>query len=363
MKAVLLFFLIVAVIQQAAGWRKNSKTSDQDILQVGKEDLQQFETAQDVLAAFDSNSDSRNVAPELPSSSSCFFLALKQLPTSSPCESLAHSDSQRSEIAVRMALCEIGSAQSARTPKECLDWEQKRGQVAFCVEALSRSPQYWASYSGYLREIVTHCSTFRRWADIELARDLHKASTSILHDFVSRLKRYEETRSRRQDAEVHRTQDQQAALASLLLKLQSLASNFDQIQQGRELRLTTLQTGLETVSSDLQNLPEVLKVALSQLARRHEDSLREILQRNEAALVSTVDLHRDHLRSALEDLNEGIRSTFKDLTEAVASVSSELTVLKQTSQSAKDIIIDAQQVSYVLHKFTSYPKSTHYLRA
>jgi len=37
-------------------------------------------------------------------------------------------------LAVKMALCEIATAESARPPKECVEWEKKRGKVSFCIE-------------------------------------------------------------------------------------------------------------------------------------------------------------------------------------------------------------------------------------
>ncbi|GAA5993930.1 hypothetical protein JCM5350_005479 [Sporobolomyces pararoseus] len=195
---------------------------------------------------------------------------------------------------------------------------------------------------------VTHCSTFRRWADIELARDLHKASTSVLHDFVSRLKRYEEARSRRQDEEVHSTRDLQAALTSLLAKLQSSIFNFDEIQQDRKLRLATVQTDLETVSSNLQNLPDVLKVALSEISQSHESNLVDVLKSQEAELDFSLAKHQDHLHSALERFNTELKLALKDLNSGVASVSNEFAVFIETTESAKDVITDAKQVTCIL---------------
>ena len=73
-------------------------------------------------------------------------------------------------MATKMALCEISTIgnESIKLPKECQDWSlKKRGSlIRGCIEALSRSPQHWSSYSGYLREIVTLCSSYRRWADL-----------------------------------------------------------------------------------------------------------------------------------------------------------------------------------------------------
>ncbi|GAA5858417.1 hypothetical protein JCM1840_001195 [Sporobolomyces johnsonii] len=72
----------------------------------------------------------------LPTHPSCFFRALSSLPSSSPCETLAHSDSHRTEIAVAMALCEISTSEGAKLPRECRDWQAKKGEVGGCVDSL-----------------------------------------------------------------------------------------------------------------------------------------------------------------------------------------------------------------------------------
>ncbi|KAJ7906869.1 hypothetical protein B0H13DRAFT_1572006, partial [Mycena leptocephala] len=58
---------------------------------------------------------------------------------------------------ISMALWELATATHSSVPLECASFTpeygsptQSQGQ---CVDALSRSPQFWSSYSGYLREI------------------------------------------------------------------------------------------------------------------------------------------------------------------------------------------------------------------
>ena len=76
-----------------------------------------------------------------------------------------------------MTLCEVATAKHNFPPLECAKYkienedpgfekdETTRGECVECVEAnpryhhansgssLARSPQYWSSYSGYLREV------------------------------------------------------------------------------------------------------------------------------------------------------------------------------------------------------------------
>ncbi|KAI0305132.1 hypothetical protein B0F90DRAFT_1625372 [Multifurca ochricompacta] len=69
---------------------------------------------------------------------------------------------ERVKAAISMTLCELRTAESHSIPLECeafLDLDEgkpvDRAPHGICVEALSRSTQSWASYSGYLREIRT----------------------------------------------------------------------------------------------------------------------------------------------------------------------------------------------------------------
>lgn len=94
-----------------------------------------------------------------PSNPSCFFLSLSAIPSQAPCEALSRSDTARVEVAASWAICEIKTAGTGigKLPRECEDWQGggKTG-VANCVEALSRSPQHWSSYSQNLREVGAH---------------------------------------------------------------------------------------------------------------------------------------------------------------------------------------------------------------
>ncbi|KAF8156709.1 hypothetical protein B0H34DRAFT_710251 [Crassisporium funariophilum] len=85
-----------------------------------------------------------------------------------------------------MTLCEVATAKHHSLPLECqpfsLDGRQERGSITpqiqgECVDALARSAQFWSSYSGYLRELPQLCHAFRRWNDIDLAKEIYQNAT------------------------------------------------------------------------------------------------------------------------------------------------------------------------------------------
>ncbi|KAK0496250.1 hypothetical protein EDD18DRAFT_1074349, partial [Armillaria luteobubalina] len=64
--------------------------------------------------------------------------------------------------AISMTLCELATAKHLSPPLECAPFSSESTPLyspknddtqGKCVEALSRSAQFWFSYSGYLREV------------------------------------------------------------------------------------------------------------------------------------------------------------------------------------------------------------------
>ncbi|KAF9566469.1 hypothetical protein CPC08DRAFT_628192 [Agrocybe pediades] len=97
------------------------------------------------------------------------------------CSELDLDEESRVNVAISMTLCEIATAKHHSVPLECVSYSVDRAhdpapspQVqGECVDALARSAQFWSSYSGYLREVPQLCHAFRRWNDIDLARDIY----------------------------------------------------------------------------------------------------------------------------------------------------------------------------------------------
>ncbi|KAJ8073732.1 hypothetical protein PM082_012010 [Marasmius tenuissimus] len=84
--------------------------------------------------------------------------------------------------AISMTLCELATAKYYSIPMECNSFTISQssfnvtidsGLSSECVSALSRSAQFWSSYSGYLREIPQLCFAFQRWNDIDVARNIY----------------------------------------------------------------------------------------------------------------------------------------------------------------------------------------------
>ncbi|KIJ63744.1 hypothetical protein HYDPIDRAFT_112679 [Hydnomerulius pinastri MD-312] len=100
----------------------------------------------------------------------CFQDAIALVKTR--CEESHMDEQERVQAAISMTLCELATARHYSPPLECATFAWGREEPsstlaqAQCVEALSRSAQYWSSYSGYLREIPQLCFAFRRWIDI-----------------------------------------------------------------------------------------------------------------------------------------------------------------------------------------------------
>ncbi|KAF9041198.1 hypothetical protein BJ165DRAFT_1487649 [Panaeolus papilionaceus] len=138
------------------------------------------------------------------------------------------------KAAISMTLCEIATAMHHSVPRECLSYSserkilpeirsQSRGE---CVDALARSVQYWATYSGYLREIPQLCYAYTRWNDIDMARDLYRNITIEKVSFIKFLFEHEtEQRQLSSHFEVH------------LLDMQELASRLFKKMDNQDTRL------------------------------------------------------------------------------------------------------------------------------
>ncbi|KAF8952961.1 hypothetical protein BDZ97DRAFT_1874919 [Flammula alnicola] len=100
------------------------------------------------------------------------------------CTELGMDEDARVKAAISMTLCEVATAKHHSLPLECrpfsLDDTYTRKDISRKCKAnasLARSAQFWSSYSGYLREVPQLCHAFRRWNEIDLARDIYYNAT------------------------------------------------------------------------------------------------------------------------------------------------------------------------------------------
>lgn len=101
------------------------------------------------------------------------------------CEESHMDEQERIQAAISMTLCELATARHHAPPMECAAFSKGQqsppsGHVqAACVEALSRSAQFWSSYSGYLRELRkldSSCMT----VDISISMMVANQRSSVL---------------------------------------------------------------------------------------------------------------------------------------------------------------------------------------
>ncbi|KAI9511671.1 hypothetical protein F5148DRAFT_266572 [Russula earlei] len=95
----------------------------------------------------------------------CFRRAARRIRVR--CDEIDLDADQRVKAAISMTLCELRTAEFHSIPLECEVFSEEGGLSdralhGICVEALARSTQSWASYSGYLREIPQLCSAYQR---------------------------------------------------------------------------------------------------------------------------------------------------------------------------------------------------------
>ncbi|KAL1719110.1 hypothetical protein EV715DRAFT_272919 [Schizophyllum commune] len=102
---------------------------------------------------------------------------------SARCEELDSREDERVRAAISMTLCELATAKHHTPPLECAPFapgangRSSDAAAGECVNALSRSAQYWSSYSGYLRELPQLCFAYRRWHDIDTAKEIYRNAT------------------------------------------------------------------------------------------------------------------------------------------------------------------------------------------
>ena len=69
--------------------------------------------------------------------------------------------------------------------------DSERSQESItCVEALSRSMQFWATYSGYMRELPQFCFALARLADQDAAKEIYHNVTQEKRALLSILRQH-----------------------------------------------------------------------------------------------------------------------------------------------------------------------------
>ncbi|BGP14783.1 hypothetical protein JCM10213v2_002738 [Rhodosporidiobolus nylandii] len=234
-----------------------------------------------------------------------------------------------------MAMCEIRTAEGGKVPRECEDWEKgKRGEAAGCIEALSRSPQYWSSYSGYLREIVSTCSAFRRWADVEFAKDLNEGTARRMSAFVEELRDFEWAREGREVDKVAAGRKVQQDLDALLASLTSLSSSLAVTSASQASDLGTVVNSFEHNSAALANQLSGLDGAVKELVEKVGKEMAMVNAEVKVALMHSVVEHDSRLTSIATDVDDQLAASLDVFAARQAQLVTGLDDLALTAQTA-----------------------------
>ncbi|KAJ3782685.1 hypothetical protein GGU10DRAFT_436481 [Lentinula aff. detonsa] len=252
----------------------------------------------------------------------CFRKAAGSIQTR--CAELDMNEEERVVAAISMTLCELATAKHHAPPMECdvfsarlhepsyqsgfseqqnEEFENSRGK---CVNALSRSAQFWSSYSGYLREIHNAKEIFR---NISLNQDV------FLQMVVDR-EHVNKAHAERWSAYFDDAADIANEISLLTQRIQAEASGaIEELQKH----------GIDTLGIVSRSLSEFR----SQVENDHSDQVKEI----NSALAGLSERHSHDLQAIVPELeiimHELITQSFETARKEQGSVLNELTTSVQ----------------------------------
>ncbi|PWN50033.1 hypothetical protein IE53DRAFT_263827 [Violaceomyces palustris] len=153
------------------------------------------------------------------------------------------------KASIHLTVCDIETA-SQRVPMECSEIMSpevrkvsgEEHKVSGCIEALSRSAQFWSSYSGYIREVPQLCFALRRWHDIDKAKEVYQQLSLQKKVLMEDMKRSVEERSKSDE----RARD-------VLVKWERAMDNFIEMHGKMENQSTALIRQMESKTMGLLN--------------------------------------------------------------------------------------------------------------
>ncbi|KAF9446570.1 hypothetical protein P691DRAFT_783509 [Macrolepiota fuliginosa MF-IS2] len=222
-----------------------------------------------------------------------------------------------------MTLCEIATGNRYSIPLECQAFRfpgrvspQYRSPTvqsvkeSQCVDALARSAQYWSSYSGYLREIPQLCYAFRRWSEIDLAKDIYRNATLDKIELIKMLS----TRERHLDDVLDAWKGDAEALT---MRMEYGADKLDSICSSLSNKV---HEAVNNVASGIQ-----AEVRLSLRQRQEEDNrLQEMMAENFQRLIKA---HAGHMETVKTDMTSSVQRLGLSLLDIGASVGRQAVML------------------------------------
>ncbi|KAJ7442483.1 hypothetical protein B0H11DRAFT_2093847 [Mycena galericulata] len=284
------------------------------------------------------------------------------------CGELETDEDERVKAAISMTLCELATATHHSVPLECksftVDSEASFGQIqGECVDALSRSAQFWSSYSGYLREVPQLCFAFRRWNDIDTAKDIYKNSTmesmALIRSILAR-EQADIAGKTRWDAQL-------SELADVAVQLKAMSNMIDVVISAAVPKLQTeLATLVDVFKSGLADVQTSARVENSRIidrvgsefrliSQQHAHSLKEIAPVLQTYLTNNLDvalspfrtqsLQTLDLANSAQELWINLTFQFNTMQQKVLQLSERVSgsaIILEASEKQAQVVLDAQ---------------------
>ncbi|KZT68891.1 hypothetical protein DAEQUDRAFT_711084 [Daedalea quercina L-15889] len=221
------------------------------------------------------------------------------------CSELDMDEDERISAAISMTLCELSTA-NHHSPLECVAFSAesrisqtivKEGSHRSCVEALSRSAQYWSSYSGYLREVSQLCYAFRRWNDIDTARDIYRNATLENLAFLQHMSAREIT--------LHKAEETSHAI------LQDILEGVAELRISSTDAQSVLQQLIQGVSVGLGQSTQAMTDAITSLLARAGHDQTEAVSRVNSAIDGVIQRHSTSLNLVATSLEQSLQDEIK----------------------------------------------------
>ncbi|KAH0834925.1 hypothetical protein J3R83DRAFT_10609 [Lanmaoa asiatica] len=215
------------------------------------------------------------------------------------CEESRMDEQERIQAAIGMTMCELATARHYLPPMECAAYAKVGHKLSLptpqaqarCVDALSRSAQFWSSYSGYLREIPQLCFTFRRWIDIDTAKDIYRNITeekAILVRFLAEREKGSRTTQQRWEKTAEDMGD--------ILEALRLASNG--MKDTSDMLTMTILKNSQSLFIEVQNM-------IQKIEDRDRINHGEIMTKV-YSFTFLPTFHSEHLRGLLPAIQSSI---------------------------------------------------------
>lgn len=259
----------------------------------------------------------QKIQSESKAHNSCYWLAAL---TNLPLRPLA--------AAVALTQCDLSTA-NQHLPSECQGISSKPPQSSLsrCIEAISRSPQQWSTYSGYTRELPSLCFALRREKDVNDAQRLYEDMAQEKQALLKALHRMHTSSEAERKRAVAAMNDQLASLKELVTRLHTTA---EEAHEASELvAASAAQSFKASVSNALKQAQEARQGALDVLSQQLPDWISRTM---ESELHRVLQVHAEDLSvmissklgTALTDLQYGLAEHHRKSNAQAAELSASL---------------------------------------